>query len=101
MHAVTDDEGPGARQISQGLQRSFRAPLLDDGDGHDHEHEAEQHQGIGRLAHEEVQASRGDEHEEHGLASDLEADGQQAPLLLRGQLVRPLLLQSRLGVALH
>ena len=100
MHAITDDEGPGARQISQRLQGSFRAPLLDDGDGHDHEHEAEQHQGIGRLAHEEVQASRGDEHEEHGLTSNLEADGQQAPLLLRGKLVDALPFKPRAGLLL-
>ncbi len=73
MHAVANDERPRARQIAQRLQRPLRAPLLDDGDGHDHEHEAEQHQGVGRLAHEEVEGSRGDEHEEHGLACDLEA----------------------------
>ena len=98
VRAVTDDEGSGTRQISERLQGSFRAPFLDDGDTHDHEHEAKQHHGIARLAHEEVQASGGDKHKEHRLTSDLDADGQQAPFLLCGQLVRPLLLQSRTGV---
>ena len=54
--------------------------------------------GIGRLAHEEVEAARGDEHEEHRLAGDLDPDDPQAPLLLSGKLVRPLLRQARVGV---
>jgi hypothetical protein len=94
MRAIADDEGPGARQIAQRLQRPLRAPLLDDGDRHDHEHEAEEHQGVGWLAHEEVQAPRGYQHDEHGLASDFQADREQAPFLLGGQLVRSILLQA-------
>ena len=94
MHAVADDERARARQVAQRLERSLGAPLLDDGDGHDHEHEAEQHQRVGRLAHEEVEAPGGDEHEEHRLAGDLEGDGQQAPLLLGRQLVRAFCLQA-------
>jgi hypothetical protein len=93
VNAIADDECPGARKVPQGVQRALGSLLLDDGDGHDHEHETDQHQGIGRLAHEQVDDSRGNEHEEHGLAHDPETDGQQTALLLGGKFVGSLLRQ--------
>ncbi len=70
--------------------RRAHAPLRD---CHDDEDEAEEHQGIGRFAHDEVEAARGHEHEKHRLADDIKGDGEEPALLLRGQLVRSFLLQ--------
>lgn len=62
-------------------------PLLDDRDGHDDEDKTQKQRGIGRLAHGEVEAPSRNQHDEHRLPCDFEGDGEQPPLLLRGQLV--------------
>ena len=98
--AVTDHESARAREIAERLERMLRASGLDDRDRHHHEHEAEQHQCVGRLPEEKVHDARRDEHEEHGLAHHLEDDGEQVAFLLRRELVRSVLIQTRARIHL-
>ncbi len=88
----------GLDEVAQGIERPLRAAFLDDGDRHDDENEAQEHQRIARFAHEEVKTACGDEHEKHRLADDLQGNGGEPALLLRGEFVRPVLLESPAGV---
>lgn len=94
MRTVTDHQHAGAREVAERIERALRAALLDDGDGHDHEDEPKQHERVGGLPHQEVDASSRDQHDEHRLSDDLERDGQHTSLLLGRQLVWAFCLES-------
>ena len=100
MDTSANNQGSRAREVAQCLQGSFGPALLNDGNRHHNEHKAEQHRGIGGLAHDEIQRPRSNEHEKHRFTSDLESDGEQASLLLRGEFVRPARCETRPSVLL-
>ena len=98
MDPSPDDESARAGQVAEGIQSPLRTALLNDCDCHDNEHEPEEHQSIARRSHDQIQAACGDEHQEHWLPYDLESDGEEPALLLRGQFVGSVLLKLPAGV---
>ncbi len=83
--AIADDQGPGAGQVLEGVQRPLGAPLLHQGDahhGHDRDHQG---QALLPVSDQEVQHQAGHEQQEHGLARHLQRRTPQRPGLLGGQ----------------
>ncbi len=98
--AAPDDERARARQVPQGLERSFGLPLLIEGDRHDDEDEAEEHEPLRRVPEREIDGAAGDEQEEHRLAGHAEGDARHRTARRRGQLVRPVAREPARGLLL-
>jgi hypothetical protein len=75
--AAAQHQGARGGQLAQRLQRALRAALLHQRDADDHEDEAEQKQRLAPVAQRQVDAARGQQHQEHGLGEHLAHDRQQ------------------------
>ncbi len=84
---VAQHQRARARQVAQRLQRSFRAPLLDEGDAHHDKDEAEQHECFVAVAQHHVDGAAGHQQQEHRLGDHFAQQAQHAALFRHRQFV--------------
>jgi hypothetical protein len=84
-------QGTWARQVPRSLQGPLSAPFLEHGNHQYNQDGSDEHQGIGRLSHDKVEACCGNEQQEHRFPNNLQDDQQQPALPSRSELVRTLL----------
>jgi hypothetical protein len=76
--SVADHQRPGAGQVPQLIEGTLRLVLLVQRDPRDQEDEAEEHQGLVRIAQDDVDRTARDEQEEHRLAQHFTGNRQEA-----------------------
>ena len=87
LGAVTNDQRPGRGQVAQCFKGALRLALLRQGQSDHGKHRAEQEGRLGGVTDDQVNGSCGQQHQEHGLAHDIESDAQQRARLAAGQCV--------------
>jgi hypothetical protein len=85
--AVSDDEGAGARQVAERLERTLGLSLLEEGERHDEDHEPEEHEAFATVADGHVDAAAHQEEQGHRLTHEREHIGQEPTAVRGGQLV--------------